>query len=118
MSGGPWTVDDYRTSTEGRPVRDFLAGLSKAAKPRVYAVLAMLEERGNQLLMPHSRPLGDGLYEIRVPHPEGPFRVIYCFRPGRRIVLLHGFVKRGRKTPKEELDLARQRKRALEREED
>lgn len=99
-------------------MRDFLEGLSKAAKPRVYAVLAMLEAHGNRLLMPRSRPLGHGLHEIRVPHPEGPFRIIYCFRPGRRVVLLHGFVKRAQKTPDEELDLARQRKRALEREED
>ena len=45
----------------------------------------------------------------------GPFRIIYCFRPGRRVVLLHAFVKRAQQTPREDLDLARARKRALER---
>jgi hypothetical protein len=60
VSDGRWTVDDYRTPAGGRPVRQFLDALSKTAKPRVYAVLAMLEEHGNRLLMPHSRPLGDG----------------------------------------------------------
>lgn len=95
-------------------MRQFLDALSKTAKPRVYAVLAMLEAHGNRLLMPHSRPLGDGLYEIRVRHQEGPFRLIYCFRPGRRVVLLHAFVKRTEQAPKEDLDVARARKRALE----
>lgn len=84
----------------------------------MYAVLAMFEEHGNRLLMPHSRALGEGLYEIRVPHREGPFRIIYCFCAGRRIVLLHGFVKKTQKTPKEDMDLARNRKRAVDREEE
>lgn len=79
-------------------------------------MLAMLEEHGNRLLMPHSRVLGEGLYEIRVPHGEGPFRIIYCFRPGQRIVLLHGFVKKTQKTPREDMDLARKRKQAVEEE--
>jgi phage-related protein len=100
-----------------RPVYDFLQGLSKSGKPRIYAVLAMLEEHGNRLLMPHSRSLGEGLHEIRVSHAEGPFRIIYCFRPGRRIVLLHGFVKRTEQTPKADLDMARARKKALDKEE-
>jgi len=118
VSHEPWVVDDYRTAAGVRPVKDFLDGLSKKAKPRVYAVLAMLEEHGNRLLMPHSRALGEGLYEIRVAHRDGPFRIIYCFRPGRRIVLLHGFAKKTPKTPREDLDLARERKRAVDRQEE
>jgi phage-related protein len=98
-------------------VKEFLAALSKRAKPKVYAVLAMLEEHGNRLLMPHSRSLGEGLHEIRVRHREGPFRIIYCVRPGRRVVLLHGFVKRTEQTPQADLDKARERKRALDTEE-
>jgi phage-related protein len=66
--------------------------------------------------MPHSRSLWGGLHEIRVQHQEGPFRVIYCFRPGRWIILLHGFVKRTEQTPETELAVARARKRALEEE--
>jgi len=80
------------------------------ARPRVYAVLTMLEEHGNRLHLPRSRPLGEGLHELRIEHPEGPFRIIYCFEPGRRIVLLHAFVKRTQQTPKEDLNLARTRK--------
>lgn len=116
MSGGPWQVDDYRTSAGGRPVKDFLDRLSKVAKPKVYAALEMLEAHGNRLEMPKSKPMGSGLYELRIPHPEGAFRILYCFQPGRRIVLLHAFVKKTEHTPKGEMDLARARERAMEQE--
>ena len=105
-----WEVDDYRTPQGGRPVKEFLDGLSKMARPRVYAVLAMLEEHGNGLRLPRARALGEGLHELRIEHPEGPFRIMYCFEPGHRIVLLHAFVKRTQQTPKADLDLARTRK--------
>jgi phage-related protein len=105
-----WEVDDYRTPQGGRPVKEFLDGLSKRAKGKVYAALAMLEQEGNHLRLPRSRSLGGGLHELRVVHPEGPFRIIYCFLSGRRIRLLHGFIKRTEEIPKQDLELARSRK--------
>lgn len=108
-----WQIDDVRTAAGGRPVKNFLDQLSKGAKAKVSAALTMLAREGNRLAFPKSRALGEGLHEIRVAHPEGPFRMIYCFRPGRRIVLLHAFVKRTQKTPAAELDLARGRHRQL-----
>lgn len=70
----------------------------------------MLAERGNQLMMPRSRALGRGLHELRIMHPEGPFRIVYCFLPARRVLLLHGFVKRKEQTPAGDLALAQARK--------
>jgi phage-related protein len=104
-------VADRRRSDGRRRATDkeFLDGLSKGAKAKLSAALTMLAQDGNRLAFPKSRALGEGLHEIRVAHPEGPFRVIYCFKPGRRIVLLHAFVKRTQQTPPEELDLARAR---------
>jgi phage-related protein len=117
MTGGPWIVDDYRTPGGGRPVKNFLDDLSKTARPKVYAMLDRLEAHGNRLGLPHSRPMGGGLHELRIGHPQGPFRFLYCFRPGRRIILLHGFVKRTEQTPRGDLDVARARQQALAREE-
>jgi len=114
----PWQVDDYRTKQGNRPVRDFLMKLSEDARAKVTAALTMLARLGNQLQMPLSRAMGGGLFEIRVKHPDGPFRFLYCFRPVRRVVLLHGFTKRTEKTPKKDLDLAKERKRELEERED
>jgi phage-related protein len=114
MAAGPqgWQVDDWRGAQGARPVKKFIDGLSKPAKAKVGAALTMLEEYGNRLQLPHSRALGGGLHELRIAHPEGPFRVIYCYRPGQRIVLLHAFVKRTETIRQADLDLARARKPA------
>lgn len=59
--------------------------------------------------MPHTRAMGDGLYELRLKAAEGIARVFYCTLAGRRIVFLHQFVKKTDRTPARELDLARKR---------
>jgi phage-related protein len=108
-----WEVDDYRGAQGARPVKEFLDGLSTGAKAKLYAPHEMLAVEGNRLRFPKSRPLGEGLFEIRVTHPEGPFRVIYGFQPGRKIVLLHAFVKRTEQIPTRDLELAQARKAEL-----
>lgn len=105
-----WELDDYRGPHGARPVKAFLDGLSAPAKAKVYAALEMLATEGNQLRLPRSRALSGGLFEMRIGHDEGPFRIIYCFRPRRRIVLLHGFVKRTEQIRAQDLDLAVARK--------
>lgn len=95
-------------------MRDSIAKVSEDARVKITAALQMLSERGNLLLLPHSRAMGQGLFEIRVAHPGGPFRIMYCFRPGRRIVLLHAFVKRTEATAPADLDMAKARKRDIE----
>lgn len=105
-----WEVDDVRTERGRRPVKEFLDDLSRGAKAKVYAALEMLAQDGSNLRMPKSRSLGEGLHELRIPHPEGPFRIIYCFLPGRQVLLLHAFVKRSEQTPPQDLRLARIRK--------
>jgi phage-related protein len=112
-AGHRWEVDDYQGPHGARPVKDFLDALSVHAKAKVYAALDMLATEGNQLRLPKSRALGSGLFEMRIRHHEGPFRIVYCFRPGGKIVLLHGFVKRSEQIPAQELDLALARKAKL-----
>ena len=112
----PWVVDDYRGPGGARPVRAFLDGLSVAARARIAAALTMLEQEGNRLRLPRSRSLGGGLHELRIVHPEGPFRIIYVYRSGQRIVLVHAFVKRTEQTPPEALRLARERSADVRRE--
>ncbi len=64
--------------------------------------------------MPLCRPLGDGLWEIRTELSTNRIaRVLICLYR-KRLVALHGFIKKTRKTPDEDLALARKRKRELE----
>lgn len=66
--------------------------------------------------MPVCRPMGKGLFEVRTNLPTNRIaRVFFCIDDDR-MVLLHGVIKKSQKTPRSELDLARTRKRTLERE--
>ena len=57
--------------------------------------------------------VGLGVTEIRVRDAGGAFRVIYVARFSEAVYVLHAFQKKARKTPKADIDLARQRFRDL-----
>jgi len=61
--------------------------------------------------MPHVRPLGDKLWEMRLRDADGIARAIYFAASGRRIVILHAFRKRTQATPARSLALAKKRMR-------
>ena len=59
--------------------------------------------------MPLVRSLKDGLWEVRSMLPSNRIaRLILCFHQGT-LVVLHGFIKKTRKTPAEDIALARRR---------
>ena len=65
--------------------------------------------------MPVVRALGQGLWEVRSSLPRDRIaRVIFCIVQ-KRMVLLHGFLKKTQKTPDEDLALARRRKKEFAR---
>lgn len=68
-----------------------------------------MEIYGPDLGMPHTRAMGQGLFELRLKAGEGIARVFYCTLTGRRIVMLHQFTKKSDKTPIKELEIARRR---------
>jgi len=82
-------------------------------KARYLALLSRMAEYGPDLGMPHTRAMGDGLFEVRAKAAEGIGRAFYCTLVGRRIVVLHGFVKKTDKTPAKELNIARERLKEL-----
>ena len=66
-------------------------------------------EFGSNLGMPHTRPLEGGLFELRVKSKEGIARVFFCTKVGKKIIMLHSFVKKSQKTPQKELRIAQTR---------
>jgi len=68
-----------------------------------------MELYGPDLGMPHTRAMGEGLFELRLKVAEGIVRVFYCTLVGRRIVILHQFIKKSEKTPRKERKIARKR---------
>jgi phage-related protein len=72
-------------------------------------LVELLIEHGPQLRLPHSRALGDGLFELRPRGRSGIGRACYCFLVGKRVIVLHAFIKKTQEMPDQELKLARKR---------
>ena len=71
-------------------------------------------EFGWPIGMPTCRPMSKGLYEVRSSLTGGRIaRILFCIHDGQ-MVLLHGFIKKSQKTPKQDLDLAIDRKNKVE----
>ncbi len=82
-------------------MRDFFSGLDDdRAFDEAAALIKLAQERGNPLRKPRSEPSGDGLFELRGKQ----VRIFYVFRPGRRIVLLDGMIKKRDDIPRDVLD--------------
>lgn len=78
-------------------------------------VLELAIEHGPTLKMPYSRAMGEGLFELRARGSSGHARALYCFRLGRRIVVLHAFRKKTQQTADHDLALARKRLKEIAR---
>ncbi len=112
---GPGTkleVFFYRTESGNEPVRDWLKGLDKQDRRTLGGDIRTVQF-GWPLGMPVVRKLDHGLWEIRSRLDKRIARVIFAVQDGR-LVLLHGFIKKSQKTPREDLDLARVRQVSLE----
>lgn len=68
----------------------FLFSLEGQARIDAFALIQLARERGNPLRLPHSKPLGEGLHELR----KDQVRIFYVFRPGRRMMFLDGLLKK------------------------
>ena len=78
-------------------------------------IAEQMVESGPNLGLPYTRPLGEGLFEIRAKGEEGIGRAFFCTLVGRRIVILHGFIKKTQQIPPKELKIARKRLKEVQR---
>lgn len=99
----------YRSDSGREPVREWLKSLKPADRKIIGEDIKDVEFSW-PLGMPLVRSLGHGLWEVRSNLSGSRIaRVIFCVDEGR-LVLLHGFIKKSRKTPKQDIELALRRK--------
>ena len=98
----------YRTASGAEPVRAWLLTLDRNDRRKIGADIATVEY-GWPIGMPTCRAMGSGLWEVRTDlEGNRTSRVLFCL-VNAQLVLLHGFVKKSRTTPKADLDLAKRR---------
>ena len=106
---------EFYTLPDGRkPVEEFLDSLPVKMRIKAINSLDLLEQYGNQLRMPYSKALNDGLFELRIQFSSDISRIFYFFYIGNKIVVTNGFVKKTRKTPQTELKKAQKYKKEYE----
>lgn len=98
----------YKSPSGTEPVREWLKSLDPHDRRRIGEDLQVVEY-GWPVGMPICRSLGKGLWEVRSTISGRRIaRVIFGIVHGRMIVL-HGFIKKTQKTPKQDIQLALQR---------
>jgi phage-related protein len=104
----------FQTAAGSEPVREWLKGLRENERHAIGRDLMRAQWRW-PVGMPLCRPLGNGLWEVRTDLPtHQTARVLLCLHQ-EHLVALHGFVKKTRATPDEDLALARRRQKELDR---
>ncbi|MFM8345547.1 MAG: type II toxin-antitoxin system RelE/ParE family toxin [Betaproteobacteria bacterium] len=104
----PYTIEYY-----SKEVQDAVLRLPDRLAARYLFLTKRMERFGASLGPPHTAPLGDGLFELRLKAAEGIARVMYCAVSGKRVIMLHVLIKKSQKTPKNDLAIARARMKEI-----
>jgi len=103
-----WKVTFFNTKVKEETL-SFPAGILAS----FLHILEIIEEFGPAIGKPYTAPMGNGLFEIRAKGKEGIGRSLFCTVKGKEIIILHSFIKKTQKTPKRELEKARNRMKEL-----
>ena len=103
----------FSSVSGNEPVREWLKALS-ATDRRIMGEDIKTVQFGWPIGMPLVRHLDGGIWEIRVKLENRIARILFCLE-GSTMVILHGFIKKQHATPKQDLDLAKERLKILKR---
>lgn len=104
-----WQVIYYLSPSGKNPISKFIDSCQKQQQIKIFRTLCYLKEYGPQAAIPHTKKLsGTPFWEIRILG-KANIRVIYVTSVSKTIVLLHGFLKKTRKTERKELAICCQR---------
>jgi len=103
----------YQTAIGNEPVREWLKTLPSADKKSIGKDIKTIEFDW-PIGIPLVRKIDTDLWEVRSKLSGRISRVFFTVQEGF-MVLLHGFIKKSQKTPKEDLELARKRRNDVHR---
>ncbi len=97
----------YAEASGVEPVKKWLRKLTKRDR-RIIGEDIKIVELSCPMGLPKVKPVGKKLWEVRSKLKDREGRIIFTI-DGDRIILLHGFIKKTRTTPKKEKELALKR---------
>ena len=106
---------DYTISYYSDDLQEQITELPDTLAARYVVLTRRMIALGPNLGEPHTKAFGDGLFELRLKGAEGIARVFFCTLVGKRIVMLHSFIKKSDRTPVRERKLAENRMKEIKR---
>jgi phage-related protein len=106
---------DYTISYYSEAVQAQIMELPDTLAARYVVLTRRMIALGPNLGEPHTKAFGDGLFELRLKGAEGIARVFFCTLVGKRIVMLHSFIKKSDRTPLRERAVAETRMKEIKR---
>ena len=100
---------DYTIAYYSESVQEQILQLPDTLAARYIVLTRRMIALGPNLGEPHTSAFGDGLFELRLKGAEGIARVFFCTLVGKRIVMLHSFIKKSERTPIREREVAETR---------
>ena len=99
---------EYRTyyyidSKRRKRVKEYIDKIPKKEQAKVFAYLELLKEQKGYLDEPYSRHIQGKIRELRVDFARNRHRIFYFIFIGKKIIILHAFLKKTAKTPKIEI---------------
>jgi phage-related protein len=104
---------DFEITYYSTKVQEQIIELPDTLAARYIVLTRRMLAIGPNLGEPHTKSMGSGLFELRLKGAEGIARVFFCMLIGKRIVILHSFIKKTDRTPKRELEIAQDRMKEI-----
>ena len=97
----------YYIDAKGKePVKKYIDELSEKEQVKIFIYLNLLKDRKGYLDEPYARHIKGKIRELRVDFARNRHRIFYFVFVGKKIILLHAFLKKTAKTPKQEITKA------------
>lgn len=109
MANG-WTVE-YVELDNQKPFEEFVFGLSIKERAKILETINyFLELKNGNLPIKESlsKHLEDGIFELRTYLRDKIARSLYFYQRGAQIIITHGFIKKTQKTPRKEIERAKE----------
>jgi len=101
---------DFAKINNSIPMVDFLESLSIKERALIYKNIQKLIEYKNSnfnLSDKFTKPLQDGIFELKVDLQNKTSRSLYFYEKNQIIIFTNGFVKKSQKTPSKEIKKAK-----------
>ena len=106
---------DYTINYYSVAVQEQILELPDTLAARYIVLTRRMIALGPNIGEPHTKAFGAGLFELRLKGAEGIARVFFCTLVGKRIVMLHSFIKKSDRTPMREREVAETRMKEIKR---